>query len=61
MAAVLEALLPVLELIVKAVLELFLERANAPDTAIEADRNRARRDRLSRRVRQHKDDTDSAR
>ena len=49
-----QALLPILELIVKAVVELFVEKANAPDTAAEADRCRARRDRLAQRVRQHK-------
>jgi hypothetical protein len=55
MAALLEALRPVIEIIVKATLELFLEKANAPDTVVEADRCRGRRDRLAERVRRHKD------
>jgi hypothetical protein len=55
MAGLLEALRPVIEIVVEALLELFLEKANAPDTAVEADRCRGRRDRLVERVRRHKD------
>jgi len=61
MAGLIEALRPVIEIVVKALLELFWEKANEADTAVEADRNRARRDRLAERVRRHKDGAHPAR
>jgi len=50
-----EALGPVVELILRVLLDVFLEKANAPDTAETADRDRSRGDRLRERVRAHKD------
>lgn len=60
MAAVLEALGPVLALIVKALVSLWWEKANEPrtDTAVDASPDPALRDRLAERVRAYKDAND---
>jgi len=52
--SILSALGPVIALIIKALVELFLEKSSEPDTATVADRNAARRKRLAERVREAK-------
>lgn len=49
------ALSPVISLILKALLELFIREGNKPDEAIIVDRNPARRERLRSRVREVQD------
>ena len=55
MSGLWEALGPVVQIVLRVILDLFVEKANAPDTAVSADRNAARRERLAERVRAHKD------
>jgi hypothetical protein len=50
-----QALAPVVELILRVLLDVLVENANAPDTAVSADRNAARRRRLLERLRAHQD------
>ena len=57
----LQALLPILSLVIKAILELFIEKGLGPDEAIIADRNPERRDALRRRVSEVKGRLDSSR
>lgn len=51
----LQALLPILSLVIKAILELFIEKGLGPDEAIIADGNPERRDALRERVREVQD------
>ena len=53
----LQAILPIISLIVKALLGLFIEEGAKPDEAVIADRDRALAERLRRRLRSYKSDS----
>lgn len=55
----LDAILPVIRLLLGVLVDLFLGKINEPDTAVVADSNRALRSRLEQRVREYQDGLDS--